>query len=112
MASRRTVSRRAAAAIIFGRKNAGYQSVTTTQALAASVGSRSRPWPARGFDIRIVERPTPSRVPPVDGHAVEDELMQPVVRARVVAPQRLEDHQRLPQGDGVIDRPLQPEVPA
>ena len=38
----------AAAAIILGRKNAGYQSVTTTQALAASVGRRSRPWPCEG----------------------------------------------------------------
>ena len=38
--------------------------------------------------------------------------MQPVVRARVVAAQRLEDHERLPQLDRVVDRPLQPEVPA
>ncbi len=64
--------------------------------VAGQRGEELVPVSARGFDVRIVERPALGRVPLVDGHAIEDELMQPVVRARVVAAQRLEDHERLP----------------
>ena len=38
--------------------------------------------------------------------------MQPVVRPRVVASQRLEDDERLRRGTRVVDGPLQAEVPA
>ena len=93
-----------------GRKNAGYQSVTTTHARPASV-EEGAACSRRGLDVRIVERPAARRAPPVVGHAVEDEAMQPIVGVRVVAAQRFEDDERLTQLDREIHRALQPEVP-
>lgn len=52
------------------------------------------------------------RASAVHDHAIENQLMKPIVRARAVRAQGLEDHQRLFQADRVVDRALQPEVPS
>jgi hypothetical protein len=45
------------------------------------------------------------------GHAVEHEPVQAIAGPGVVAAERLEDDERLPQFARQLGRPLEPEVP-